>query len=340
MQGQKYARQLALLRMVADISNDLTSNLHLDSLVHQAVDQIQDRFGLYFVGIFLVDESGKKALLSSGSGEIGSRLVNDKFSLPVGENSLVGWSISNGKPRISPDLNNDPLHMNNPDLPLSRSEIALPLLHQNKILGAMSLQANVPGNFAENDTFIYQNLADNFVTAYVNADQFQKSQADLKEVSSLYRKSLEHTWSEVATTTDGLSFTFENPDSLSGQSSVNSFQLPLTLRDQLIGQITMEMGKDSLTPEELAFIDNVSIQTSLALENARLLEETQRQVSREQLINRVSDHFSRAVNIDEILKAVLQEISQLPSVSEASVFLTTAQDFGPYDAKKPEIPLE
>jgi GAF domain-containing protein len=338
-QAVDLAHQLSLFRIESDSSRKLISILHPQSLFDQAVILILEAFNLYYVGIFLADETDKKVLLKAGSGEMGRRMLINKFFLPMADTSIIGWVTINRKPYISFDLNNDPLYIENPDLPLSRSEIVLPLLSREEMIGVVTLQSSQPNYFHDEDIFIFQSLADNFVVALKNAEEFQKSQADLNEISTLYRKSILQTWSEVTAHTEGLSSTFDNPESSIHQVSPNSIQMPLTLRDQLIGQITLEMGQDPLSPEELAFVDTISIQTSLALENARLLEETQRQVSREQLLNRISNHFSRAVNIEEILKTVLQEIGRMPFVSEASVFLTQASDLNQSDDEKLKAPL-
>ncbi len=97
--------------------------------------------------------------------------------------------------------------------------------------------------------------------------------------------------------------------------------VPLTLRGEVIGEIALEMDRGALSEEEGSFIENITTQTAIALENARLLQETEHKAYQEQKLNEISSRFSRAMNIDEILRAAVQELGQLPAVSEVSVHL-------------------
>jgi GAF domain-containing protein len=98
-------------------------------------------------------------------------------------------------------------------------------------------------------------------------------------------------------------------------------EVPLILREEIIGTLTLEMDRDGLTADEQAFIENVNTQTAIALENARLLHETERRAAQEQRLNELAARFSRAQTIDEILRAAVQELGQLPAVAQVSVQL-------------------
>ncbi|HET8704927.1 MAG TPA: hypothetical protein VFM46_01390, partial [Pseudomonadales bacterium] len=80
-----------------------------------------------------------------------------------------------------------------------------------------------------------------------------------------------------------------------------------------------EIDHPDLSEEQKAFIDNVTTQTAIALENARLLHETERRAVQEQKLNELASRFSHALNIEEILRAAAQELGQLPAVAEVSV---------------------
>jgi GAF domain-containing protein len=98
-------------------------------------------------------------------------------------------------------------------------------------------------------------------------------------------------------------------------------KMPLVLRDEVIGEIVLEMERDKLSDDEVAFVNNVTTQTAIALENARLLQETERRAIQEQKLNELATRFSRAISIDEILRVAAQELGQLPTVADVSVQL-------------------
>lgn len=121
-------------------------------------------------------------------------------------------------------------------------------------------------------------------------------------------------------TSGDLAYEYENKTSPSGRSS-HEILVPLTLRGEVIGEIALEMDREALSEEEGSFIENITTQTAIALENARLLQETEHKAYQEQKLNDISSRFSRAMNIDEILRAAVQELGQLPAVSEVFVHL-------------------
>ncbi|HZW04744.1 MAG TPA: hypothetical protein VFF68_12500, partial [Anaerolineaceae bacterium] len=99
-------------------------------------------------------------------------------------------------------------------------------------------------------------------------------------------------------------------------------QVPLVLRDQVIGQVTLETAAQTLSSEERKLIDDITTQTAVALENARLLTETQTRAASEQRLNELTARFARSISVDEILKTVVKELGQLPSVADVAVHLS------------------
>jgi GAF domain-containing protein len=131
---------------------------------------------------------------------------------------------------------------------------------------------------------------------------------------------------------DDLSYEFENQSGAS-RRPLRTVRVPLVLRGEAIGEMELEMDRPEFSEEEGSYIENITTQTAIALENARLLQETERKAMQEQRLNEIASRFSRASSIDEILRAAAQEFGQLPSVSEVSVRLT------PTDTQPPVHPV-
>jgi GAF domain-containing protein len=212
------------------------------------------------------------------------------------------------------------VRFNNPYLPNTRSEMAIPIISRNEVFGALTIQSDHPNAFGQEDIQILQGIANSLAIALENMKLFQQAQESIEEVRVLNQEYLHEAWSQVTNELGNLSYTYEDQDILPAETG-NIVQIPLTLREQVIGQITLETESANLTPDQLEFIDAVTTQTALALENARLLEETQRRAAQEQTLNRLTTEFSRAFSIDDILKIALRQLSELPSVSEVSVHL-------------------
>ena len=320
-------RRLVQIRTAAAISRSISSVLDTQTLLQQVVDLIHDQLGLYYVGLFLLEDNAQFAVLKSGTGEAGKNMIAAGHRLPVGGTSMIGQATSTHQPRIALDVGSEPARFNNPNLPLTRSELALPIIGREKVLGALTIQSSQPGAFDENDILILQGIADSLATALENANLFQQTQENLEEIRSLNRVFLQQEWSEAISNLGNLAYTYESGASPEKTSASDQLiKIPIMLREQEIGRLIIETETGSLSSEESNFVDAVVTQTALALENARLLGETQRRALQEQKVNQVSASFSRSMNIEDILKAAVRELGQLPSVAEVSIKLVPPEE--------------
>jgi GAF domain-containing protein len=296
------------------------------SLLQQVVDLVREKLDLYYVGVFLVDNTHQNAALRAATGEAGQKMIFEGHHLPVGGTSLIGQTIAFRKSRIALDVGAEPVRFNNPNLPLTRSEMALPLTSSEQVLGAMTIQSTEPDAFDEDDILVFQGVADSLATALENARLYQQSQESLAEISALNQVFLEQQWSDAVNYLGELKYTYENPASINRVVSEHQTLIPIILRDQVLGQFILDTDTSSFSAEDIAFVEAISSQTALALENARLLSESQRRASQEQKVNQVSATFSRSMNIEEILRAAVRELGHLPSVAEVSIRLVPADE--------------
>jgi GAF domain-containing protein len=303
----------------SDISKAIASFRDPTSALTQIVNLIRERFNLYYVGIFILDENND-AVLRAGSGQAGEKMVAARHTLPAGGASMIGWAIANRQARIALDVGSESVRFNNPFLPDTRSEMAIPIKREEICLGALSIQSEKANAFDEYDIRILQGIADTLASALENASLYQQSQESLEEVRALNRTYLQQAWSDLINEHGNFSYTYENTE-VTHALNPNQVRIPLTLREQVIGQITLETERASLNKDQLAFIDAITTQTALALENARLLEETQQRALQEQTLNQLTAEYTHALNVDDILKSALRQLSRLPAVNEISVHL-------------------
>ncbi len=314
----QHKKAAALIQMMNLIDND-------QELINRIVEPLREQFDLYYVGIFLLDSTGQTAILEAGTGEAGRKMLSENHRLTVGGNSMIGWTIANHKARIALDVGREAVRFSNPNLPLTRTELALPLLFPHSTgeiaLGAVTVQSELPNAFGEEDLAILQEIVSNLAIDLYKVRLFRETMRNLEEIRVLNRDYLQRAWTEALETTGDLSYDFKNPTSQADQA-YQEITLPLTLRNEVIGYITVEAPQAQLTADESSFVDNITTQTAIALENARLLQETERRAIQEQRLNALTARFSRAQNIDDILRAAAQELGQLPTVSEVSVHLS------------------
>jgi GAF domain-containing protein len=326
LRSEALERRELQIRTAADISRAAVAELDPDTLFQRVSDLVRQRYNLYYVGVFTVDESGHTAVLRAGTGEAGQRMLAQKHHLPINSASMIGTAIQTGEAHIASNVGLDPHHFKNPDLPHTRSELALPMISAGQILGAISVQSMTPSAFDENDIVVLQGVADSLATALENANLFQQVQKSLEEVQTLHRQYLLESWGKVTTQTKDLSYTFEKDTSTGDEAEIlldqqASQEFPLLLRDQAIGNISVESARGALSVKEQAFIEAVTQQTALALENVRLVEETQRNAQQDRVVSAISEELTLAMDVDSVIKTAVRELGQLPKVTEVSVHI-------------------
>jgi len=175
-------RRNEYLAVSAEIGRLVTSTLDLNSIFTRTVKLISERFDFYHVAIFIVEETGFKAILREATGEAGQEMRNQKFGLPVTPNSIVGKVTFEGNPVVANNVSFEPLFKPNPLLPETRAEAAIPLRISNRVIGAVDLHSKNVEVFTEDEITVLQTLADQVAIAIDNARSFELSQEAVKEM--------------------------------------------------------------------------------------------------------------------------------------------------------------
>ncbi len=162
-------RRSRLLKAANRVGKEVTSILDLEKLLPQTVNIICESYGLYYAGVFLLDEKGEYAVLRSGYGKAGKAMVAEGHKLKVGTDSMIGACIAMGEARIALDVGEERVHFKNPHLPHTRSEMALPLIYGGKALGAVTIQSSEERAFSEDDITTLLTMAEHLAVAINNA---------------------------------------------------------------------------------------------------------------------------------------------------------------------------
>ncbi|PWH17831.1 MAG: hypothetical protein DDG60_01175 [Anaerolineae bacterium] len=174
-------RRSQLLQVAAEVSRVASAILDPSDLSQQVVELVQQRFGLYYVGLFLIDEQGEDIVLRAATGEAGREMLKAGHRFPIGNSSMVGWCVANRRARIALDVGEDAVRFNNPLLPNTRSELALPLISRGQILGALTIQSDQEAAFSDEDIETFQTMADQLANAIQNARLYDQLERELEE---------------------------------------------------------------------------------------------------------------------------------------------------------------
>jgi GAF domain-containing protein len=328
--SQDLERRVIQIRTAADISRSLGTILDSQELLQNVADLIKDRFDLYYIGVFLVDENNRYAVLTAGTGEAGRQMLREEHKLSVGGTSMVGWTTAQGKPRIALDVGKEAVRFKNPHLPLTRSELALPISIGNQILGAISVQSVEPEAFDEDDIVVLQSIADSLAVALENAKLFKQFEESLKEIQNLNRQYFGEAWSGVVGEAEREITVSKELDSNS-PGELEEVNIPLVLRgDQIIGNITIETDQAELPPEEKEFIDAISTQAAMALESARLFQEAQTRAGSERIISEVSAEMRETLDIGTVLMITADKVREMMNLPEVTIRLAEPSEYEGY----------
>jgi GAF domain-containing protein/HAMP domain-containing protein len=191
---QRVADRTRKLQAAAEVSHVTTSVLDPDQLLRQVVDLARERFDLYYVGLFLLDKERRFAVLRAGAGKAGQHMLARGHQLAVGGQSMIGQCVVRDEARIALDVGAEAVRFDNPFLPETRSEMALPLRSRGRVIGAMTVQSTQPAAFDESDISVMQTMADQVAVAIDNARLFTQTQATLEEMEATQRRYLGQAW--------------------------------------------------------------------------------------------------------------------------------------------------
>ena len=336
------------LQMVAEVAHSFAAVSDPDQLLSLVVNTISERFGFYHVGVFWVDKTREYAVLMATNSEGGQRMLARGHRLRVGAEGLVGYVTSRGEARIALDVGEDAVFFNNPDLPETRSEITLPLKVGQEVIGALDVQSTMPKAFDASDIALLSTLADQVAMAIENTRLINDAQRTVRELEVAQQQYIQQEWSKVLKerAEEGFRYTsgrlapivaaeaeqvpdvlppsptviYENPSG-NGEQQASGLLVPIFLRGQPIGLIELNdvdmprrWGED-----EISLAASVADQVGQALENARLLETTQRRAERERLVSEITTRLRATNDPQEILETAVQQLKDALKVRKVQV---------------------
>ena len=316
------------LRAASYIAHQTAEVQDLASILNTVVNLITDQFGFYHTGIFLMNETRTEAILQAASSEGGRQMMDMGYTLAVGTQGIVGYVAAQKKSRIALDVGADAVFFNNPNLPMTRSEVAIPMLIRNKVIGVLDIQSDKPQAFTREDIDVLETLADQVAVAIENARLLDESQAALLQLEAVTALRTRESWSQKLQER-GHTYTYTPLGLRAGksiQSGDEAAAVPINLRGQKIGTISIvRKGNAKWTKVEEDLIAEVATQVGLAIDNIRLLEEATQRARQEQTVGELAARFSQSLDIDSLLQTAARELGQLPDVSEVSVLISQAE---------------
>jgi GAF domain-containing protein/HAMP domain-containing protein len=327
------ARRAEQLQIISELSRNIATISNLDLMLRSITQLVSEKFGFYHVGIFLLNDEKEYAVLRASNSEGGQRMLARGHKLKIGVEGIVGYVTAQGRPRIALDVGEDASYFDNPDLPNTHSEIALPLIANDQIIGALDVQSDKPAAFTQEDANILSTLANQIAISLENARLYSATEEALAEVEKRFSAYTESSWKTFAAGSDvkGYRSSTENQSpiyDLAEKPSSRGYQvleIPVKLRGTTIGTLGIKTAtREPYNESQLNIIEAATERMALALETARLFREAQRRADRERTISEVSSKISASSDVEEIMRTTVSELQKILGVPE--VFIEVKND--------------
>lgn len=347
------AKRAQQFQTVTQIAQRITSERDLDILLDTITEVISKQFAYYHVAVYLNDDMQEFTAMSAVSSEDGKRMMARGHKLPVKLTSLIGYVAKTGNRRSSADAPEE-AYTHKSLLPDTRSAIALPLKARDQVIGVLDVQSERESAFDQTDIEALTALANQVTIAIQNTRLFTETQTALAESQLLYGTIVKQTWKSAMRSSSQIGYRYSGakPTPLQKEISTveirealendnvalthpsrrrneNALALPLKLRETTIGVINVNFPAETEVGEdEIDVLVAASQRVALALENASLLEESQRRAKREQTISEMSAKIGSGTEVEAILKTAIRELSGHISSAQIMIELASEEEQG------------
>ncbi|MCI0549602.1 MAG: GAF domain-containing protein [Anaerolineae bacterium] len=346
--NKQTSRRTTQLQTITELSESISLVEDLSAIFPTVTSLISERFGFYHVGIFLVDEDRNYAILQAANSEGGKRMLTRRHRLRLGT-GVVGFTAQTGQPRIALDVGDDAVFFDNPDLPNTRSEVALPLKARGETIGVLDVQSTEAGAFTNEDMQVLTALANQVSIALENARLLIETRTALSQVQEVYNEFSKTEWSRTVSNIQQPGFRYrtgrvemlesaiQSPEVIAAvqngeivadqpngsEERRSSVAVPVKLRGEVIGVLHIESNDPSKEwqKDEVGLVAAVAERAAVAMENARLFQDARRRAAKEQTISEATARIGSALNIENILHATAEELERVLSGSEIVIQL-------------------
>lgn len=317
------------LRSTTTIAHHLAGIENIQEIMESVVNSTAKEFGYYHVGIYLLDEARKSAFLQASSSIAGRQLIGLGLRIDPSMQNTIAQATGQRKPYIATDTNSNAF-IKDPNFPLTRSRMVLPLIVRHDIIGLLDFHSDLPQAFDQEDVDTFHVLADLVAVSIDNVRLMNETKALVMQLQAFTTTQTSDTWWKFTSrhipayqyTPAGIRPLFSLPKEDAADGGLN---VPLTLQGQKIGNIKLLRKRfdSSWTEQEIELIEKVVDQVTLALENSRLVDEAQRNAQRDQMIANISARVRETLDVESVVRTAATELQRVFDLKEAEISIGT-----------------
>lgn len=331
------------LKAVSDVARAVSTEVDLEKLLDLITSLVSLEFGFYHVGVFLIDRVNNMAVLRAANSPGGKHMIERGHALAIGQVGIVGNVASTNMPRVALDVGEDAAFFNNPDLPETRSEMALPLRLRGQVIGVLDVQSRIQNAFTQADMETMEILADQIAIAIENARLLAETQQALAEAQMLYGEHIGSAWERKTSWKaagyhylPGAGRALDEPVNWdeaqaalrSGRVTIAEREdtslavaIPIRIQDRVIGVLDVRSPdvNREWNEDEVAMLESIAGRLALALENARLFEEAAGRAAREQAVAEITSRIRETNDPQVMIRTAIEELQRVLKVSRVEI---------------------
>ncbi len=332
------------LQVAFEVARAVASILDVEQLIHEVTELIYTRFGFFHVGLFLLDETGRWAEYVAGTGDQGVVYSQEHFRLEVGGRSMVGWCTANARPRIAQDVTADAIRYSDERFAEAQAEAVFPLVARGQVLGALDVQSVELNAFDADILAALELMAGQIAVALTNARLFAQSQEALVAERLARGEMLGESWKDLLLGRAEIGYLRDEIGKVlpaSGQWKPEMLQamregrvlrvadtlvVPIKSRERLLGALRLRKSAAGThwSDDEVALTQSLAAQLEVALESARLYQDTQRRAVEERLVSRATGQMRESLDLETVLRTAAEALRESLSLARVEVRLASA----------------
>jgi len=348
-----YQRSEEVIDSLDQFTKQFASDISPEHTLQKAINALRNQFGLYFIGAFEKDEKGEFAVLKAGTGQEGAILLSRNFRQKLSDMGMVTHCFNHAELQLSPNIREDLNFLQNPLLPSTLSELAIPLIYDEKVIGVIDFQSSKINGFSPEEVKILRALSEQIAVTYQKAQISQQLKKVQNEFEITYREFTQRSWrTHLRQAKRKFSYSYRdsiiekealqsnemykainedksvivNGQILPGNSEqFTSLTMPIRLRGQVIGAMDIRLGAGQMPSDFEPLIETICNRLAVALENARLIEEIQTKADREHRVSEISNKIRSSPNVEQVLRTAAAQIGQTLGASEVLIHLHSDQ---------------
>ena len=309
------------LRTSTTVARTIAEIQDVSTLLGAVTDQISEKFEYYHVGLYILDEQKKVAFLQAASSTIGKQLIGQGFRVESDRRNALNKVVELNRAEITSDIE-DPNFIRDPNFPITRSRMMLPLAVRGNVIGVLDLHSDQPKAFGTQDAEILQTLADLAAISFDNARLLNETKNLVNQLEVNTSFQTRKTWLKLTTRQKpAYQYTPAGVRPLFSKDKVNieGMLVPLVLYGETIGTIKLKKkgGISEWSDRERLLVEKIADQVALALENSRLVEEAQKSALRDQMIANISTRVRETLDVESVIRTAATELRRVFDLKEA-----------------------